>query len=127
MLRGLILIVIMLFVARFNGQNSSPAGLEELKLAQLKEKKSEYNRQNNGGIDGYRIKIHFGVDREQAKTVRTKFNAKFSDIDTYEEYQQPNFVILAGDYKTKLEAFKVLKQIQIEFPTSFIVKDKVKL
>ncbi|MBK6520998.1 MAG: SPOR domain-containing protein [Sphingobacteriaceae bacterium] len=77
-------------------------------------------------MDGYRIKIHFGVDKEAAQNVRTKFSAKFTDIGTNVEYQQPNFVVLVGDYKTKLEAFEALKKIQVEFSNAFIVKGKIR-
>lgn len=99
----------------------------QLKVKQAIEKKAEYHRLNGGQQDGYRIKIHFGVDREMAHAVKTKFSAKFNEYETYEEYQQPNFVILVGDYKTKLEAFQSIKKIQIEFPNAFIVKDKIKV
>jgi hypothetical protein len=58
--------------------------------------------------------------------VRTKFSAKFSDYSTYEDYQQPNFVVLVGDFKTKLEAFEALKKIQAEFVNAFIVKGKIR-
>ena len=98
----------------------------QLKVNQLIEKKAEYHRLTNGEIDGYRIKIHFGIDKEVAKNVRSKFSAKFPDLATHEEYQQPNFVVLVGDFKTKLEAFEALKKIQIEFTNAFIVKEKVK-
>lgn len=98
----------------------------QLKVRQLVEKKGEYHRLTGGEQDGYRIKIYFGIDRDQGQTVRTKFSAKFNDYNTYEEYQQPNFVILVGDFKTKLEAFQALKKVQGEFPNSFIVKDRVK-
>ena len=47
-------------------------------------------------------------------------------MPSYEEYQQPNFVINVGDFKTKLEAFELLKRIQAEFPYAFIVKSKVR-
>ena len=98
----------------------------QLKVKQLIEKKAEYHRLSGGEQDGYRIKIHFGVDRDKAHAVKSKFSAKFSEYNTYEEYQQPNFVILVGDYKTKLEAFQSIKKIQIEFPNAFIVKDKIR-
>lgn len=103
------------------GQNTT-----QLKVDELVEKKAEYHKITNGEMDGYRIKIHFGIDREAAKTVSSKFTAKFPDISTDEEYQQPNWVVLVGDFKTKLEAFEALKKIQIEFPSAFIVKGKVK-
>ncbi len=99
----------------------------QLKVKQLVEKKAEYNRLTNGEIDGYRIKIHFGGDRENAKAVKTKFTSAFSEYSIYEEYQQPNFVVLVGDFKTKLEAYEALKKIQIEFPNAFIVKGKIKV
>jgi len=98
----------------------------ELKVKQLIDKKAEYNRLTNGEMDGYRIKIHFGGDRENAKTVRNKFSAKYNEYSTSEEYQQPNFVVLIGDFKSKLEAFEALKKIQTDFPNSFIVKGRIR-
>ena len=98
----------------------------DLKVKQLIDKKASYNRLNNGEYDGYRIKIHFGVDRIKAREVKTKFSAKFQDYNTYEDYDQPNFIITIGDFRTKLEAFEALKKVQIEFPNSFIIKSKIK-
>lgn len=98
----------------------------QLKVKQAIEKKAEYHRLTGGEQEGYRIKIHFGVDRDKAKITRSKFSARFAEYSTYEEYQQPNFVVLVGDFKTKLEAFESLKKIQNEFPNSFIVKGKIK-
>ncbi len=99
----------------------------QLKVKELIEKKAEFHRSSGGEQDGYRIKIYFGVDRDKAHTVKSKFSSRFNEYNTYEEYQQPNFVILVGDYKTKLEAFQSWKKIQAEFPNAFIVKDKVRL
>ncbi len=99
----------------------------QLKVKQLIEKKAEYHRLSGGAQDGYRIKIHFGVDSDKARAVKNKFSSRFNEYNTHEEYQQPNFVILVGDYKTKLEAFQSLKKIQPEFPNSFIVKAKIQL
>jgi hypothetical protein len=61
------------------------------------------------------------------KPLEGKFSAKFNEYDAYEDYQQPNFVVLVGDFRTKLEAFESLKKIQTEFPNSFIVKGKIKM
>ena len=99
----------------------------QLKVNDLVEKKAEYHRLTGGEQDGYRIKIHFGVDRDAAEVVRTKFTTRFPEYPTDKEYQQPNFVILVGYYKTKLEAFESLKKIQIEFSNAFIVKGKIKV
>src|SRR5688500_18195376 len=92
------------------------------KVQQLVEKKAEYHRLTYGQRDGYRIKIHFRAEHEAAKEVRTKFTAAFPDLPTYEEYQQPYWVVLVGDFATKLEAFESLKKIRASFPSAFIVK-----
>ncbi len=119
-----VLAILMVFCLFAKAQNSPSE--TQVKVEQLMEKKAEYHKLTNGEVDGYRIKIHFGVDRDVAKNVRSKFSSKFSDISTYEEYQQPNFVVLVGDYRTKLEAFEALKKIQLEFTNAFIVKGKIK-
>ncbi|MBP9068885.1 MAG: SPOR domain-containing protein [Bacteroidia bacterium] len=117
---GLFVMFTML-LGHLSAQNTN-----QVKVDQLIEKKAEYHKLTNGEVDGYRIKIHFGVDKEAAQNVRTKFSAKFTDIGTNVEYQQPNFVVLVGDYKTKLEAFEALKKIQVEFSNAFIVKGKIR-
>lgn len=119
-----ILICLMMSMLCFSQENQTQT---QLKLKQLLEKKAEYHRLTGGETDGYRIKIYFGVDRENAKTVRTKFSQKFNTIDCDIDYQQPNFVVLAGAFKTKLEATEQLKKIQVDFPQSFIIKGKIKV
>jgi hypothetical protein len=127
MIRGLIITLAFLFCSTLNVCAQEKQLQTKLKVAQLVEKKAEYHRLTGGTQEGYRIKIHFGVDRDQAKSVESKFKTKFSELDTYEEYHQPNFVVLVGDYKTKLEAYESYKKIKPEFPNAFIVKGKIRV
>ncbi|MCZ8286683.1 MAG: SPOR domain-containing protein, partial [Bacteroidia bacterium] len=55
-----------------------------------------------------------------------KFSGKYSNVSTYEYYQQPNWVVTVGDFKTKLEAQQLLKTIKGDFPYAFIVKSRVR-
>lgn len=97
-----------------------------IKVKTLQDKKAEYHRHTNGERDGYRVKIHFSADKSKAKEVQSRFISKYNTVNTYEEYQQPNFVIMVGDFKTKLEAYELLKKIQPDFPYAFIVKSKIR-
>ncbi len=97
-----------------------------LKVRALQEKKEEFHKRTNGESDGYRVKIHFSADKTKAREVQSKFSSKYSDIATYEDYQQPNFVINVGDFKTKLEAYELLKKIKEDYPYAFIVKSKIR-
>ena len=108
------------------GSTSHNAIQTALKVKALQEKKAEYHRRTNGESDGYRIKIHFSADKTKAREIQAKFSSKYSDVSTHEEYQQPNFVVNVGDFKTKLEAYQLLKKIKEDFPYAFIVKSKVK-
>jgi len=76
--------------------------------------------------DGYRVQLHFGNDRDKAREVKAKFLSAYQNISAYESYQQPNFRVRVGDFRTRLEALKFLKEIKAEFPSSFVVTDEIK-
>ncbi len=78
-------------------------------------------------IRGYRIQIYFGGNRPKASETKLDFNGRYPDIPAYITYQQPNFKVRIGDYKSRFEAQKFLKEIEGMYPTSFIVPDDVKL
>ena len=115
------------FFGLYSQENPNSNAIQtSLKVRALQEKKEEYHKVTNGESDGYRVKIHFSADRTKAREVQAKFSSKYVDIPTYEEYQQPNFVIMVGDYKTKLEAYELIKKIKEDYPYAFIVKSKVR-
>jgi hypothetical protein len=99
--------------------------IQDHKIEELVAKHIEINSKTP--IKGYRVKIHFGADKNKAKEVKAKFIAQFPTVAAYEKYDQPNFNIRVGDFRTKLEAYKFLKQLQSEFPSAFIVQDEIEL
>jgi hypothetical protein len=118
---------VFLVIPVFSQENPNSSTIQtSIKVKALQEKKAEYHRRTNGECDGYRVKIHFSADRSKANEVRARFSSKYNDVPTYEDYQQPNFVVNVGDFKTKLEAYELLKKIQADFPYAFIVKSKVR-
>lgn len=118
---------VFITVIGFSQENPNSSNIQtSLKVRALQEKKEEYHKRTNGESDGYRVKIHFGSDKSKAKEVQAKFSSKYNEVSTYEEYQQPNFVIMVGDYKTKLEAYELLKKIKEDYPYAFIVKSRVR-
>ena len=78
-------------------------------------------------INGYRIQIYFDSDREKVNDAKSRFISKFPKIETYIRYTAPNSILKVGDFRTQLEAERIKAQIEADFPTSFIVKEKIYL
>ena len=76
-------------------------------------------------IEGYRVQLYFDSDRGNINNARSRFISRFPKIDTYVEYNAPNFFLKVGDFRTRLEAEKVKAEIEAEFPTSFIMKEDI--
>lgn len=97
--------------------------IQDYKIKALLIKHIEVNSKTS--IKGYRVKIHFGADKTKAREIKARFISRFPDVPAYEKYDQPNFNIRVGDFRTKLEAYKFLKEVQMEFPSAFIVQDEI--
>jgi len=77
------------------------------------------------GSSGYRVQIFFGSSRQAAYSAQARFNEEYPDIRTYVTYSEPNFKVHAGDFRTRLEAEKMLKEISSEFTSLFIITEKI--
>jgi len=90
----------------------------------LRQQKSNLQKQT---MSGYRIQIYFGGVRQKANEIQQDFKSKHNETPTYLLYQQPNFKVRVGDFRSRLEAQKFLKSMEGEYTTMFIVSDEVKL
>jgi len=90
-------------------------------------KKSNYANQ---GIDGFRVQIFTGAgndSKEKAERALQEFSSTFPDFVGYLTYQQPNFKVRCGDFRSKSEARKLMKKISYQYPGAYIVKDNIKV
>jgi hypothetical protein len=78
-------------------------------------------------MGGYRIQICFDSDKVVVNNARTKFSNLFPKIDTYMNFEAPNFNLLVGDFRTLIEAEKIQEKILGEFTISIIKKEIIHL
>lgn len=78
-------------------------------------------------IKGYRVQLGISQSRDQLSAERDKFNKSFPDIRTYLNYEQPNFKLRAGDFKSKGEASTFMYSIRKQYPGCFLVEDIVEI
>lgn len=84
--------------------------------------KKEMNKTENLN-DRYKIQIYSG-NRSEAETTQVKFNSAFAKWYSNMVYEYPNFKIWAGNFTTRLEADRALKEIKRKFSGAFIFKPK---
>lgn len=80
---------------------------------------------NEETTSGYRVQIFFGSSRQAAYDAQAKFNEEYPEMRTYIIYNEPNFKVRAGDFRTRLEAQKLLQEIRPMFNSLFIIQEKI--
>lgn len=124
---GLILFFIAL-IASAEAQSKIDSGKitfnEDLRVKEMLRK---YTDSQSGKIKGYRVQIHFGADKNKARELKSKFLTKHSEMRAHEIFEPPYFKIRTGDFRTRLEAYRFLKEVQEMFPAAFIVQDEIEL
>jgi len=78
-------------------------------------------------INGFRIQLFFDSNKQLVDQSRVKFVTRFPKVDTYIIYNAPNYFLKVGDFRTKLEADRVRQEIASDFPTSFVIREKINL
>jgi hypothetical protein len=99
--------------------------VQEEKLDEILLMFMEQNRKLNG-IPCYWIRIYSGSAhdaREKAYETKAKFLRKYDGIRNDVIYDDPNFKVYIGGYRSKSETLKLLNQVKKDFPTAFIVYD----
>jgi hypothetical protein len=74
---------------------------------------------------GYRVQIYNGSSRKEAYDVQARFMNQYQGTRTYINYTEPNYKVRAGDFRTRLEAEKLLQELKGKFSSLFIIPGKI--
>jgi hypothetical protein len=74
--------------------------------------------------DGYRVQIFLG-DRKTAEDTKRTFLQQHPDATAYLSWLAPNFRLRVGDLRTRLEAEHMLRDLKVQYPGSYIVRDVI--
>ncbi len=91
-------------------------------LPELLQEKSELTRTGKLG-ERYNIQVYNGDNKAASdilREVRSKYKTWSSDII----YETPNYKVLIGNFRNRLEADRVLLQIKHDYPAAFIPKPR---
>ncbi len=116
---------ISLFVADY-AQKNIPAGSIDI-LADSRVDNLVSLEKNIDEMPGYRLQICFDSDKRVIDEARDRFLKLYPLTATYVEFNAPHFNLKVGDYRTRLEAEKVKRQIFGEFVICIIHEDLIQL
>ncbi len=104
----------------------------EIELVQkpyIRQKLNKYiSNASHRQISGYRIRIFFNNNqqaRAKSEQVVGLFSEQHPGIGVYRTYDNPYFKVTVGDLRTKSHAVKMLKEIEREYPSAFIVRENI--
>ena len=120
-----LLLALLLFISTILSAQNKIVSQDSL-ANRLVEKHKKLNAAHQS-MPGYRIQLYFGNDRTHANDLKTEFINEYPKTSAYVIYRQPNFKLRVGDFKSRLEALKFLKEIQTIYTAAFIVQDDVKI
>jgi len=79
-------------------------------------------------MTGYRIRIFFD-NKQNARIMSEKvaggFKAQHPGVGVYREYENPYFKVTVGDFRTKEDAKRFLNSIKAQYPSGFIVRERI--
>jgi hypothetical protein len=87
------------------------------------------NRQANG-IPGYRVEIFFSSEinaRQKAQGIKSEFMSTYPGHNAYITFVSPDFKVRVGDFRTRNDALRLMKEIQGRFPKAFVVPDLIEI
>jgi hypothetical protein len=123
------LILFLSFFISLNGICQKTGKVEiiasDVRINTLVEKHIAFN-ENRGSICGFRIQIFFDSgnnSKSKAISAMNEFKAKHADIGAYLTFQEPNYKVRVGDFRSRMDAQRFLHKIADEYPNAFIVMD----
>lgn len=96
-----------------------PAGLDGLMQSRISKRKHPDTK-----IDGYHILIYSGDNRAKAESIKARFETEFSQYCEV-VWDEPNFKVYVGLYKTKFECMSLFNLIKNKYPMAIVIKDKI--
>jgi hypothetical protein len=108
-----------------NGNGNPPTQHQNAAMDSLLTALYEANKSVKS-VQGYRILVYSGTDREEAERVKGTLDVKLQERSEM-GYDKPNFKVRVGSFVQRLEAYKTLVKVHKEFPNAILVIDKINI
>ncbi|MDR0971112.1 MAG: hypothetical protein LBM25_01845 [Bacteroidales bacterium] len=121
------LFLFIVFLSSFSLTNAQVEVIADGKLQTILEQHILFNELSQTQ-PGYRIRVGFFSGegaKQKAFSLREKINNELPSLKVYVLFEEPNFIVKCGDYKTKLDAYGTYIKLKRNFNGVTIIKDYV--
>lgn len=80
---------------------------------------------NRSTTRGFRVQIFLGSNRSEAYAEQARFKRLFGDIDTYITYDEPNYRVKVGDFRSRREAEELMQGLKGQFSNVFVFTEDI--
>ncbi|MBR3724789.1 MAG: SPOR domain-containing protein [Bacteroidales bacterium] len=114
---------------RPHGSNRSKGHIEikgDVAVSQLVQKHIELNERVRT-IPGYRIQVASlsgTASKNRAFEMKDRIREAYPGVEAYVVFDEPNFKVKVGDFRTRLDAYVFLQKIRVDFPGT-IIRDNI--
>lgn len=115
-----LLTIIFTTTSRITAQSSNLEVNQDQKFEQLLNEKRKSNT-NLSYSDRYKIQIYNGGS-EGAKKTLTEFRQQFKNLDGTIVFKTPNYKVMIGNFRSRMEAERNLIEIQNYYKNVFLIK-----
>src|SRR5690606_18427918 len=74
---------------------------------------------------GFRVQIYSGSNRSDAYAEQARFKSLYKGIDTYLSYEEPNYRVKVGDFRSRSEAQDLMQGLRKQFNNVFIFTEEI--
>ena len=74
---------------------------------------------------GFRVQIYSGSERSEAYAEQARFKQLYKGIDTYVSYEEPNYRVKVGDFRSRSEAQDLMQGLRKQFNNVFVFTEEI--
>lgn len=75
---------------------------------------------NRSTTRGFRVQVFLGSNRSEAYAEQARFKRLFGNIDTYITYDEPNYRVKVGDFRSRREAEELMQGLKGQFSNVYV-------
>jgi len=100
-------------------------GINPAKARQLSLGKRDRDSKNRIKTRGFRVQIFSGPNRQDAYAAKTRFDSAHPGIDSYVSYDEPNYRVKVGDFRSRSDANSFMNMLRAQYGAAFVFTEDI--